>query len=130
MLFLLPTLPLLIFLVLCQLLHLPLQLLGLSAQHLLLPALLESLLRILLLIGKLFLPLGQRVQLRQRVFYLLLLLFLGRSGLRRLVLILLRIQFQVEQAGKIASSAAAASTTAALLPEGDLNFPERCLCAQ
>jgi hypothetical protein len=50
--------PLLTLAVLRHLLHLPLQLLSLPPQHLLLPALLEALLRIVLLVGQILLPLG------------------------------------------------------------------------
>ena len=57
--------------------HLPLQLLGFAAQHLLLPALLRGLLlALLLLLGQFLLPLGELLQLLQRLVDLLLLLLL------------------------------------------------------
>ena len=109
-------LPLLALLrILGQLFHLLLQLFRLATQHLLLPALLKTLLRIVLCVGQLFLPLGQCVQLLQRALYILGMLLSGRRGLRRLILVLFRIQFKIEQACKIAARTAAATTTATLL---------------
>ena len=100
-----PCLPLL--LVPRHLLHLALQLFSFAAQHFLLPTLLKALLRIAL-VGQLLLPLGKRIQLRQRVLDLLLVLLGGRRVLRSLVLILFRIQFEIEEAGQVASRIAAA----------------------
>jgi hypothetical protein len=57
---------------------LPLQLLRFAAQHLLLPALLRGLLLALfLLLGQFLLPLGELLQLLQRLIDLLLLLLLA-----------------------------------------------------
>ena len=82
------------------------QLFGLAAQHFLLPTLLGALLVVFLLLGKLFLALRQLIELLQR-FVNFLLLLAGRAprSLRRLVLILLGVEFQIEQAREIASRA-------------------------
>src|SRR5439155_3801252 len=111
------------------LLHLPLQLFRLAPQHLLLPPLLEALLRITLLIGQILLPLGQSVEFRKRIFHILCTLLRGRCSLRRLVLVLLRIQFQVEQTGQVpACTVSAAASPATLLAKGNRNLPVRRLC--
>ena len=70
--------PLLTLAVLRHLFHLPLQLLSLPPQHLLLPPLLEALLWIVLLVGQILLPLGECVELRKCVFYILLMLLRRR----------------------------------------------------
>ena len=125
-------LALLSVLILGELLHLLLQLFGLAAQHLLLPALLEALLRIVaLLLCQLLLPPCQSIELLQRIVDLLLFLFLRRSGLRALVLVLCSIQFEIKQRGQIAShgpTATTASSTA--LAKGDLNLAEGRLSPQ
>ena len=116
-------------LVIC--LHLPLQLLGLAAEHLLLPALLRSLLlALLLLLGQFLLPLGELLQLLERLVDLLLAAAAaaaGRLRLAALVLILFGIEFEVEQTLHVARGAAAAATAAAaaLLAEGHLDIAER-----
>ena len=133
---LLPLLPLLATRALLPLLtlhlfHVALQLFRLAPQHLLLPAFLERLRLIPLLLRQLLLPLRQRVQFRQRVVHLLRLLFRRRSRLRRLVLILFGVHFQIEEARQIATRAStAASTATAALPEGHLNLAESRLCTQ
>ena len=71
--------------------HLALELLGFTPQHLLLPTFLEALLEILLLFGDLFLPLGQGIKLGQHIVGFLLLLIGGRGILRRFVLVLLGV---------------------------------------
>ena len=120
---------LLALLALGHLLQLPLQLLRLAPQHLLLPALLGSLLLpLLLLIGQLLLTLGQLFQLLQRFIDLLLLLLLLAGGLRLivLVLILFGIQFEIEQPFHVARPGAAATASAALLvAERHLNIAGR-----
>ena len=105
---------------------------GLAPQHLLLPALLETLLRVGPLVGQVCLPLRQRVKLLQRVFYVLFVLLLRRSSLRGFVLVLCGIKLQVKETGEVASRAAATSsaTAAAALTEGHLNLAEGCLRAQ
>ena len=103
--------------VLRHLLHLTLELLGLAAQHFLLPALLETLLRIVLLIGEVFLPFGQRIELGERVFDILLMLFGRRSGLRGLVLVLFGVEFEIEEAGEVAARIAASTTCTARWPK-------------
>ena len=112
-----------------HLFQLALQLFGFAAQHLLLPALLGSLLlAFLLLLGQFLLPPGELLQFLQRLVDLLLLLLLraGRLRLAALVLILLGIEFEIEQAFQVARAGAAAATTAAttLLAEGDLDIAE------
>src|SRR5277367_1530434 len=121
---LLPLLPLHLF-------HVALQLLGLTPQHLLLPPLLEVLCLVLLLLRQLLLPLGQSIQLLQRLVYLLRLLLCSRARLRRLILVLLGVEFQVKQARKIASRTTATTTAApSTLTERHLNLPERSLRSQ
>ena len=128
----LPTLPRSTLLpLLLHLLHLTLQLLRLTPQHLLLPPLLERLRLVPLLLCQLFLPLRQRVQLRQRVIHLLRFLLLRRTRLRRLVLVLLRIQFQIKQTRQVTPRASTPTPAAAtLLPKRHLNLPERRLSPQ
>ena len=84
-------LALLLALLTLHLLHLALQLFRLATEHLLLPAFLEVLRLVALLLREFLLPLGERVELRQRVIHLLLLLLRGRSRLCGLVLVLLRV---------------------------------------
>src|SRR5262249_23696928 len=69
-----------------ELLHLPLQLFCFAAQHFLLPALLGSICRILWLLSEFLLAAGQFVQFLQRFVDCFLLLVLGVSRLRGLVL--------------------------------------------
>jgi hypothetical protein len=71
--------------------HLLLQPLSLAPQHLLLPTLLKALRTILRLLRQFLLSASQRIQLRQSVVYLFLLLLSRRSRLRRLILVLLGI---------------------------------------
>src|SRR5262252_7175682 len=108
-----------------ELLHLALQLLGFAAQHLLFPLLLEGLLRILLPVGKILLPLGQRIELRQSVLDVFF-VPLGRShALGCLVLVLGSIQFQIEQAGQVAACVvSASSSSSSLLSESNLDMAE------
>src|SRR6185437_402837 len=113
-----------------QLLDLLLQLIGLAAEHLLLPALLGRLFGVgVALRGKLALPARQLIQLAQRVLDLRAALAGVERGLHGLVLILLGVELQVEQARQIAprrvDRAAAAPGT-----ESDLDLPERRLRAQ
>ncbi len=112
------------------LLHLAFELFGLAAQHFLLPAFLEALLRIVWLVRQVFLPLGERIEFFERIFDILLVLLGGRSGLRGLVLVLLRVQFQIEEAGEIAAGAAATAAATALLAKCDFDLPEGRLSAQ
>ena len=124
-------LPILLLTVLGHLLHLALQLFCLTAQHLLLPALLHGLRVIALLLRQLLLPSRQGIELRQSIVDGFRLLVCSRPRLRRLVLILLRIQFKIEQAGQVAArTAASATTTAALLAKRYLYFAEGGFCAQ
>ncbi len=107
-----------------HLLHLALQLLGFAAQHLLLPALLEVLRLLALLLGQFLLALGERVQLGKRIVDLFSLLLSRRAGLRGLVLILLGVHLEIEEAGQVAAGAASTPSASALLTEGDLNLAE------
>ena len=106
--------------------------LGLALQHLLLPHLLGGVLAVALLLRNIFLALRKFIEFLQRIVDLLRLLLGGRCRPRlRLILILLGIEFQVEQAGEIAgrtTTSAAASST--LRSERNLNLPERRFCAQ
>jgi hypothetical protein len=114
-----------------HLLQLPLQLFGLATQHLLLPSILKRLCRVALLLCEILLAAGQSVQLLQGVIDILRALFGWRSCLRRLILILLRVELEVEEAGEIAARiASASSTAAALLAKGYLNLAKGGLCAQ
>ncbi len=124
-----------LLLLLVQLIELLAQLLGFAAQHFLLVALLGSGLRVfLLLLGKLLLPLGQFGQLLQRIVHRLLLLVGRLSRLLALVLILLRVEFEIEKSFEIAGGAvhAATSTAAAsaLAAHGDLDIAEGGFGAQ
>ena len=117
--------------VLGQLFHLLLQLLGLTAQHLLLPALLHGLRAVALLLGQLFLATGQGIELLQSIVDRFGALFCRRAGLRCLVLVFLRVQFKVEEAGKITTCASStAATTTALLAERNLYLAEGRLGTQ
>ena len=107
-----------------HLFHLALQLFGLAAQHFLLPALLGTLRVIFLLLRKFFLAARQLVQLLQSFVDLFLLLARGARGLRRFVLILFRVQLQIEQARKVAPRAAARSSSTAGAAERHLNLAE------
>ena len=93
--------------------HLLLELLGLALQHFLLIFFLGSLLlTVALLLSQSLFALGQLVQLFQRVVDLLLLLF-GSScrALFGLVLILFRVELQIEERRQIASRSAATAST-------------------
>jgi hypothetical protein len=98
------------------------KLLGFAAQHFLLPALLRQLLGIvLLLLGQFLLTARQVGQLLHGVVDLLLLLLGLRSAAVGFVLVLVLIEFEIEQVGQIAARAAttaASPTTAA----ADLNL--------
>ena len=112
------------------LLHLLLELLRFTLQHLLLPFLPGSLGAIALLLGQILLAPGQFVQLLQRVGDLLRLLFGGgSSGLAGLVLIFLGIELKIEEAGQIAGRAAPAATASAR-SKRNLNLPEGGFGAQ
>src|SRR6185437_8717264 len=116
--------------VLCQLVQLLLQLLGLPAQHLLLPALLGGLLLVLRL-GQILLAARQFVQLFQGVVNGLRFLLLARRRLLRLVLVLLGVEFEIEQAGQVACGAAATTTSSSSArAKRDLDLPERRLGLQ
>src|SRR5205823_10046773 len=65
----------------------------------LLPALLERLLRSLL-VSLFFLPFRKGIELGQRILYILGALFRRRNSLRGLVLILLRVQLEIEETGE------------------------------
>jgi hypothetical protein len=115
---------LLLLLVALHLLQLPLQFLGLAAQHLFLPALLIALITRALLLGEFFLTFSQLFELLQGFVYFLSAL-IGRIGcLAGLVLIFLRIQFEVEKAGEIAARRTP-SATASSRSERHLNLAER-----
>ena len=108
-----------------QLLHLPAKLLRLTPQHLLFPALLETLLVVaLLLLGQLLLALGEFFQFLERLVHLAF--TVRRHFLRsaRLVLVLVRIQLEVEQAFQIAALTARAAGSTAALTKCDLDFTE------
>src|SRR5208337_4179239 len=104
--------------------QLALQLFCFAPQHFLLPALLKALLRVVLLVGQIFLALGQRIEFFKRVLHLFLMLLSWRNGLCRLVLIFFCIQFQVEETRQVAARIAASSSSASLLSKGNLDFPE------
>jgi hypothetical protein len=116
--------PLLLLLVALHLLQLPLQFLCLTPQHLFLPALLITLIARALLLGQLFLTFGQLFELLQGFVYFLSALICRIGCLAGLVLIFLRIQFEVEQAGKIAARRTP-SSTASSRSERHLNLAER-----
>jgi hypothetical protein len=115
---------LLLLLVALHLFHLALQLFGFAAQHLFLPALLVALIAVALLLGQFFLALSQLLQLLQGFIDFLGALVCGITGLTRFVLVLLGIQFQVEETGEIASCRAATPTAASSRSEGHLNLTE------
>jgi len=115
------------------LLQLLLQLFSVAAQLFLLPALLRrQFLTLFLLLVEFLLALGQLLELLQRVIDLLLPLLGGLRAASALVLILFRVEFEVEKALKIARGAAsaAASTRAATLPESHLDIAHGSLGAQ
>ena len=113
------------------LLHLPLELLGLALQHLLLPLLFGGLGAVALLLGEVFLALGQFVELLQRVVDFLRPLFGGgRRRLAGLVLILLGIELEIEEARQIARRSASAASATAGCSERNLNLPEGGFGAQ
>ena len=99
--------------VLSQLFHLLLQLLGFTAQHLLLPALLHGLWGVPLLLRQLFLATCKGIELLQSIVDRFSALFRRGPGLRGLVLVFLGVQFKVEEAGEITTCASASSTTTA-----------------
>src|SRR5580658_1071805 len=114
--------------------HLLLELLRLALQHFLLPFLLGGLGTIALLLGQILLAPGQFVELFQRVGDLLRFLFGGsRGGLAGLVLILLGVQFQIEEARQVARRTASAAPAAPAkrnldLPEGRFGAQQKLQC--
>ena len=116
---LLPLARRILLLILLQLLQFLLQLLSLTTQHLLLPSLLRRLLILLSRIGQFLLPPGQLLQLPHRLIHFSLLLFRAHL-LAGLVLVLFRIQFQIEQALHVTLCSTAAAT--ALLTHRDFNL--------
>src|SRR5262249_8203430 len=114
-----------------HLLHAALQFLGFAAQHLLLPPLLRGGLLFLLLLGQFLLALGKLLELLQRFVDFLLPLVGGGSLLSALVLVLLGIEFQVEETLEVALGPAASPATAsALAAESHLDFAESRLGTQ
>ena len=112
------------------LLHLSLQLFRLALQHLLLPLLLGGLGAVALLLSQIFLTPGQFVELFQSVGDFLGFLLGGRrSGLLRLVLVFLSIEFEIEQTSQIARGAATTTSTTAP-SQRNLNLPESSFGAQ
>src|ERR1700691_1673578 len=75
---------------------------------------------------------GEGVELLQSIVDRFGVLFCSRAGLRRLVLVFLRVQSKVEEAGMITTRASApsATTTAALLAERNLYLAEGRLGTQ
>ena len=110
-----------------QLLQLALQVLRLTPQHLLLPALLEARLgTVLRPVGELLLAARELLELLHRLVDLLIDLLPGRAA-ARLVLVLFQIHFQLEHLGQVARGAA---TPAAALGHRKLNVDEQVLRAQ
>ena len=64
------------------------------------------------------------------VFDIFFVLLGRRSTLRCFVLILFRVQFKIEETGKVATGVASASSTASALTKGDLNLAEGGFSAQ
>ena len=90
-----------------ELLDFALQLLGFALQHFLLPPLLEALRGVVALLGgELLLAVRQLVEFFQRVIDVLRTLIRGGRGLLRLVLVFLRVEFEIEEAREVAAGAA------------------------
>src|SRR5262249_55396677 len=107
--------------------HLLAELFSFAAEHLLLPALLRGLLRILLgLVGEFLLAASERFELLHR--FVDLLLACARRLLRAvaLVLILFGVEFEIEEPLEITSAAGSTATAAALalIAERDLYIAE------
>ena len=83
-----------------QLLHLLLELFGFAAQHLLFPPLLRRLLTLALLVGKFLLAFGELLQFFERIINLALARIGGLRLAGAFVLILLGVQFEIEEAGQ------------------------------
>ena len=128
---LLAELTLLILLIVLHLLDLPLEFFGLPPQHLLLEALLGSLLILPRLVGELLLPPGQFFEFLQGVIDLLLALIGAASGIAgALVLILLGIEFEIKQTFQIARSTLRPAATAAAVAKRYLDIAARGFGAQ
>src|SRR5262249_11898420 len=120
---LLPAARQLTLLLLLEPLELLLKLFRLAPQLFLLPAIINVLLFVVaLIVCQFLLPPRQLIQLSHGVVDFLLPLLGSRSLLRLFVLVLLRIQFEVEQIGQIATGARAASPASAALPDSHLNI--------
>ena len=116
--------------VLSHLLHLALQLFSFAAQHFLLPTFLKTLLWIVLLVGQVFLSACKGIELCESILNLFLMLLGRRGSLRCFVLILFRVEFEIEQAGEIAACAAATSSTTTALAKCHFDFAEGGFGAQ
>ena len=114
-----------------KLLDLPLQLLGLAAEHLLLPALLRCLLSAPLLLGEFLLAARKLLQLLECFVDLLLAVSRRSALLACFVLVLLGVELQVEQAFEVARAIrASTATTTPAIAERHLNLAERSFGAQ
>ena len=118
---LLAGLPLLAGLVPRQLFHLLLQLFSFAAEHFLLPALLRALLFVALLLSEFLLPARKLLELLQRLIEFFLALIGGRSLCAGFVLVLLGIEFEIEETFEVAAGATTASA-ASPLSEGYLDL--------
>jgi hypothetical protein len=116
-----------------ELFHLAAELFGFAAKHLLGPSLLgKLLLSALLLAGQLLLAAGELFELLHRLVSLLG-AFAGRAAiLGGFVLVLFRVELEIEQAFEVAQIALAVAATAAAASalEGDLNLTEEALGAE
>ena len=114
-----------------QLLQFAGQLLGLAAEHLLLPAIgsPHGVFLVALLPRQLFLAPCQLLQFAQRLLHLGVVLA-ALHLVEGLVLVLAGVEFEREQVGKVAAGAAAAAAPASLIAEGHLNILEQRLGAQ
>ena len=115
-----------------RLFHLFLELFRFAPQHFLLPFLLGGLLGVALLARQILLTLGELIELLERVFNFLLFAIGARGGalLLRLVLVLFRIELEIEKLGEIARGASASTAATAAASEGDLDLAEGGFGAQ
>ncbi len=117
-----------------ELLHLLAQFLGFAAQHFLLPALLKGLLfALVLLLGQLLLAASELREALQSLVHILLPLLgrlLGRGALAGFVLVLLRVEFEIEHAGQVAAGSLRPAASATAASKGDLDVTERGFGAQ
>jgi hypothetical protein len=128
---LLALLTLLILLLPLQLLDFALEFLGFAAKHFLLEPLLGNLLILARLIGELLLATGEFLELLEGVIDLLLTIAgLAAAAAGAFILVLLGVEFEIEESFEIAGAALHSTATASAVAESDLNVTARGFSTQ